>query len=697
MKLFTIPETLRTSALSVLMVMLCADAYSQCALTIGNLPDTISVCKNTTVQLSPTLIPIGNVNSFVNIDTVWSPAFNLSSTTALNPTATIGTASIKYTLSVTSITQTNNVFNGDFSMGNTGFTSAYKDTTGAGSLWPEGYYSVTTNPDLVHPNFVSMGDHTTGTGNMLVINGASAPVNVWCETITVTPNTQYDFSAWGATVSTAGNPAQVQFEINGTLVGTTLTLPTATGQWTEFHTVWYSGSNTSITICVHDQQTAASGNDFALDDISFREICTATDSVYIHVTNIEPAITTQIKLGCSQDTVNVFAGNNGGDVASQYKWDFGDGTYGTQANMQHIYTQQGQYTIKLVGSKNGCGDSTTKKIDTRHPLSVGFSVDKDTICATQSIKFTNSDVVTGPGNYYWNFGDSTTDNNQNPTHQFNKPGTYTVMHVITDVIPCSDTITKTVLVQPLPTIKLTISDSLLCEGIATEFASTYTPGTTYVNWDFGDGDQIVGKGPLQHAYYLPGNYTVTVTANYPQCPAVNATKNVTVFDLPHVNVGPDTSMCPYSDPIVLSNSYNNNEGVKYLWNTGDTVNNTLATQPGTYWLQISNASGCFAADSVEVFKSCYIDIPNVFSPNGDGVNDYFFPRQLLSKQVTKFHMEVFNRWGEIIFQTDNISGRGWDGNFNNKPQPEGVYIYSIDAQINGYPEEQLKGNVTLLR
>jgi len=690
-------NTLKATILLVIIGLLPSHVYSQCALNIGNLPDTISQCKNTTVNLSPILIPIGAGTNFVNIDTIWTPSTGLSSATSLHPTITVGTSSITYTLSVTSITQSNYVANGDFSLGNVGFTSAYRDTNGYNSLWPEEYYSVQTSPSNVHTNFVSFGDHTTGTGNMMVINGAGAPVNIWCETISVSPNTQYDFSAWGATVSTAGNPAELQFEINGTLIGTTLTLPTTTGVWTEFHTVWNSGSNTSITICVHDQQTALSGNDFALDDISFREICTVSDSVYVHVTNMEPAINSTLKLGCTQDTLDVTAGNNAGDVPNQYKWDFGDGTYSTSANNEHIYPVQAQYTVKLVTTLNGCGDSTTKKIDTRHPLSVGFTVSSDTICATQSITFTNTDQSTTQATYYWNFGDGSTDNSSNPVHQYDSAGLFTVTHAVTDQVPCSDTIRETVLVLPIPTIKLAVSDSVLCQGQASLFTGTYTQGYTSIAWDFGDGNALTSPGPIDHAYYNSGTYTVMLTANYKQCPPISTSKTLEVLNLPQVNIGADTFMCPYSDPITLHNAYNYSTPVKYLWNTGDTVNNTVATQPGIYWLQVSNATGCYAADSAQVFQSCYMDVPNAFTPNGDGANDYFFPRQLLSKQIVKFHMDVYDRWGQIVFQTDNTAGRGWDGNFNSKPQPEGVYIYYIDAQLNGYPEEKIKGNVTLLR
>ncbi len=140
-----------------------------------------------------------------------------------------------------------------------------------------------------------------------------------------------------------------------------------------------------------------------------------------------------------------------------------------------------------------------------------------------------------------------------------------------------------------------------------------------------------------------------------------------------------------------------NPAIQYKWNTGATnVHTILVDSPGVYYLTAS-LNGCSTTDSVQIFNDCYLNIPNTFTPNGDGTNDYFFPRQLLSRSVTHFDMKVFNRWGQIIFQTGNINGRGWDGRFNDKDQPTGVYIYTIDANFTNGRVEQFKGNVTLLR
>ncbi|MBP6455691.1 MAG: gliding motility-associated C-terminal domain-containing protein, partial [Chitinophagaceae bacterium] len=81
----------------------------------------------------------------------------------------------------------------------------------------------------------------------------------------------------------------------------------------------------------------------------------------------------------------------------------------------------------------------------------------------------------------------------------------------------------------------------------------------------------------------------------------------------------------------------------------------------------------------------------------DGDNDYFLPRQLLSAGLTAFKMDIFNRWGELIYSTSSIDGRGWDGNFNDTKQPMGVYIYVVNAEFKNKVKRTFQGNVTLIR
>ena len=147
----------------------------------------------------------------------WSPAAGLSDpnslTTTVSPSQTTSYIYSAYQQ------QTELIQNGNFSSGNTGFTSNYHYNPG--DLWSEANYDIITDPSSSHSMFSSCGDHTTGSGNMMVINGAGTPnISIYCQSVTVTPNTYYSFSTWLCSVY-PGSPATLQFSINGVLLGKT--------------------------------------------------------------------------------------------------------------------------------------------------------------------------------------------------------------------------------------------------------------------------------------------------------------------------------------------------------------------------------------------------------------------------------------------------------------------------------------------
>jgi hypothetical protein len=162
--------------------------------------------------------------------------------------------------------------NGNFELGNTGFTSGY--TYSPGSDASQGDYAVLNNPYPWNPGAYAMTDHTSGTGLMLALNGSSvSTAAVWRATVPVQPNTTYSFSAWEASWGKFGgntdpSPAVLAISINGLLLATTS--PSATdGLWGQFGLQWNSAAATQATIEIRDLNTAFLGNDFALDDVSF--------------------------------------------------------------------------------------------------------------------------------------------------------------------------------------------------------------------------------------------------------------------------------------------------------------------------------------------------------------------------------------------------------------------------------------------
>lgn len=184
----------------------------------------------------------------------------------------------------------NLVDNGDFEINNLNtFFTDYDPPQGGsnGPLTQEGTLGIASSPNDLHENFADCSDHTLGFGNMLVVNGADQLNQaVWCQTVEVEPATTYQFSAWVTSV-VPQNPAELQFSINGNLLGPILSPTGPNCNWQQFFTIWSSNANTQATICIVNQNNVDAGNDFALDDISLRPICTAMDEVLVEVSSLQ--------------------------------------------------------------------------------------------------------------------------------------------------------------------------------------------------------------------------------------------------------------------------------------------------------------------------------------------------------------------------------------------------------------------------
>ena len=368
----------------------------------------------------------------------------------------------------------------------------------------------------------------------------------------------------------------------------------------------------------------------------------------------------------------------------------------------HIYPNQNTYNVKLTAVNQQCSDSILVLIDTRHALNAAFTIDNDSVCQGTIVNFANASnysTLEGPAKFLWSISDGTLDTNLGFAHLFPNAGLYDVQLIVTDFVPCSDTAYGQVLVDSASNIVFTLADSTLCEGQNISFNGTYFDGgLNSILWDFGDGTLVANQQQVQHAYDSAGVYSVTVAADYRLCPDPSSTSQILVNPFPSINLGPDTSICPGDAPLVIRDLTNfNNPAAIWTWNTGDSgVSSVAARHPGIYTARVSVA-GCATSDSVFVSKDCYVDVPNSFTPNNDGVGDHFLPRQLLSQGVTAFVMKIYSRWGQEIFSTSQIDGRGWDGKFNDVEQPTGVYIYTLEATLKSGRTEKSQGNVTLLR
>ncbi|MCS3799394.1 hypothetical protein [Niastella sp. OAS944] len=174
----------------------------------------------------------------------------------------------------------NLVVNGDFSKGNSQFTSQYDYTI---FNYGEGEYTVTGQPLTWNKLLADCRDRTSGNGNMLLVNGATAANRViWQQTIDIQPNTAYDLAAWlqNANVHKKGsNPPKLQFVINGIKMGNGVQVGYNSFEWAQMESVWNSGKANKATIGIINLNTIAPGNDFAIDDISFTPLKAYNDLI----------------------------------------------------------------------------------------------------------------------------------------------------------------------------------------------------------------------------------------------------------------------------------------------------------------------------------------------------------------------------------------------------------------------------------
>lgn len=423
--------------------------------------DTLNITINSSV-----IIDLGN-------DTALCPTEQLTlyagagfyhyvwSNNSTNQTLIVNTADTFWVQGIT--TGTNLVINGDFETGNTGFSTDYILATpvlGQNLLQNEGEYFITTDPFITHQAFPICGDHTSGTGNMLVVNGASIPnQNVWCQTITTTPNTNYEFSTWIQNYDLP-NPAMLSFYINGVQLGNTFSPTTNDCTWNNFFELWNSGVATSANICIVNQSTAVGGNDFSLDDISFSTTCTSTDTIIV-TQNATPIVNLNNTAICIGQSVILDAENPG----ATYLWQ------DNSVNQTFTATTSGQYSVDVT--ENGCTGSGTAIIST-YIANVNAMASSLLICENEEVTLS----ATGTDNIFWSNGIQ-----NGVPFTLNSTTTYTVTG--TDNNQCEDQETITITVNPTydNTLNFEIfeGDSVMIAGAYQNNSGTYYESLFSIN------------------------------------------------------------------------------------------------------------------------------------------------------------------------------------------------------------------------
>ncbi|MDE3184244.1 MAG: gliding motility-associated C-terminal domain-containing protein [Bacteroidota bacterium] len=329
------------------------------------------------------------------------------------------------------------------------------------------------------------------------------------------------------------------------------------------------------------------------------------------------------------------------------------------------FTSSWQGTI--YAGLHGCKSLT----DSLVIISPSISLAKDTgFCPGKSLEL---DAGPGFSNYQWNTG-----SDQQKIIVTN-PGHYSIE--ATTAVGCKTT--DTISVQEFATPVAGISkDSTLCEGnVRILDAGNFNS----YKWNTGETTRTIDVNHL-------GIYSVKVTDNH-GCSGSDTAQIKKVVPIPNRFLPTDTSICSYR-PLVLTslNDYSN-----YLWNTNAITKAITVSQPGLYWLLVTDAQNCTGRDSIILHAENCVQgfyIPNAFTPNNDGKNDVFKP--FLFAPADEYEFTIYNRAGEIIFKTHQLS-EAWNGNYKGMPQDAGVFVWICKYRFTGQQEKIERGSVTLLR
>ena len=204
-------------------------------------------------------------------------------------------------------------------------------------------------------------------------------------------------------------------------------------------------------------------------------------------------------------------------------------------------------------------------------------------------------------------------------------------------------------------------------------------------------DRYVWQDGVQSAKYTVSQEGLYWLEAQNECGTRRDSIYVAYQPLPEVELSPDTFLCRQNDPIRWD-VYR--FGATYEWQDGTTTPEYLPTGPGVYAVQVTDSVGCMNSDEVEVLECpVFVYLPNAFTPNNDRQNDVW---KAEGEFLLRFELKVFNRWGELLWETNDIS-QGWDGTVDGQLSPIGTYVYSLFYQGENTEEITSSGTFSLVK
>ena len=344
--------------------------------------------------------------------------------------------------------------------------------------------------------------------------------------------------------------------------------------------------------------------------------------------------------------------------------------------------QHTTYIVTITDANNCDWDTTiTVEVDSILPIALGSA--NDAICMGDTIEI----YASGGISYTWTPNSTLATPNDSSTMAIPSQTTNYVVAVANGCGVDYDT----VLVEVHEVIASIASDTIVCAG---DQANLWATGGVSYLWYTNLGATLSASNTYSPIILMPTIFYVDVTDT------VNCTKTLSVFVdtlvKPYLDIGYDIKT-QWGTQVTLLPITN---GVTFWWTPSTGLSCTdcsnplvTASETSTYYLTVKGADGCFNTDTITVFFDGSIYVPNSFSPDGNGVNDFFFA---YGKDIVEFEMYIFDRWGEQLFYSDDME-IGWDGFYKGKLCKNDVYVWKVKYTdvlgVNGI----MYGTATLLK
>lgn len=390
-----------------------------------------------------------------------------------------------------------------------------------------------------------------------------------------------------------------------------------------------------------------------------------------------------------------------------WSWNFADPASGsnnisTIQNPSHTYTTSGTFNVILTATTDSGCQSTTVLGVTVSPKPVAAFTFQN-ICENSPAQFT--DGSSGATQWSWIFGDGNTSTQQSPSHTYAGYGTYVVALIVSSATSCSDTVSDTISVYPVPVADFT-TDSV-CLGNANSFFETsFIPQGTIssLSWNFGDGNTSSSQNPT-HIYSSSGTYTTTLTVTSNNGCSIAVSHVAVVYAQPTAQFSSSPSSVLEIGETMAFTDLSFSNIAQWFWDFGDSITSTdqnpthMYNDTGTYVVTLIVVSQYGCVDAVEQIVRMYdfaFYVPNAFTPNGDGHNDFFGG---VGVGIVKYQLLIFDRWGNMIFISENYNER-WNGTVRGTGEEvvqEDVYVWKIEVESIFKKTHNYMGSVTVVK